>query len=115
MNKNNKFLDFGHFFGRTLARVDPKQQCRVRRTENPDFPIFYAIKLIFRNAFGQLEKGCWYNEIHCAYISMLKEHKVNLLYMHEPFQQDNAPANKALKTTKFFWEIGSTILGNWKI
>ncbi len=47
------------------------------------------------------------------YISMLKEYVVDFLYMHEPFQQDNAPAYTALKTKNFFWENGFTILENW--
>ena len=48
-----------------------------------------------------------------VYIKILKDNVVDFLYMHEPFQQDNAPAHMSLKTRNFFWENGFTILENW--
>ena len=48
-----------------------------------------------------------------VYIKILKDNVVDFLYMHEPFQQNNAPAHTSLKTRNFFWENGITILENW--
>ena len=47
-----------------------------------------------------------------VYISMMKEHFADFLYMQELFQQDKGPANTALKTENFLWEKVLTILIN---
>ena len=36
-----------------------------------------------------------------VYIKQLKDNVVDFLYMHEPFQQDIAPAHMSLKTRNF--------------
>ena len=47
------------------------------------------------------------------YTKILQDHVIDFLYMHEPFQQDNAPAHTSIKTKNFFWENGFTLLENW--
>ena len=46
------------------------------------------------------------------YTNIIKHHSIDFLYMHEPFQQDDAPAHTSVKTI-FFWENGFISLENW--
>ena len=46
------------------------------------------------------------------YIKIFRDHVIDFLYMHEPFQQDNAPAHTSIKTN-FFWENGFALLEKW--
>ena len=46
------------------------------------------------------------------YTKILKDHVIDLLNMHEPFQQDNAPAHTSVKTKNCFGKMGSLY---WKI
>ena len=38
---------------------------------------------------------------------ILKDHVIDFLYIHELFQQDNAPGRTSIKTN-LFWKMGST-------
>ena len=49
-----------------------------------------------------------------AYTKILTDQVIEFFFMHEPFQQDNAPAHTSLKT-RIFWENGFTLLEKWPL
>ena len=83
-----------------MLELNAKRQCRVRRSENigylPKFvekrPINCGKKLT--GSTGETLLVPIKNKVDAEIlISMLEEHVVDFIYMHELEQQDNAPAH----------------------
>ena len=123
--KTKNFWKTVVFSDETTLDLDWGGRGLVRRPKNKRYDLKYMVK---RNVFCRKKLMVWgcirsngerllvkiENNVNSdEYIKILKENVLDFLYMHEPFQQDNAPAHKSLKTKNFFWENGFTILENW--
>ena len=123
-----KCLDFWHgvvFSDETMMELSQKRRVYVRRPPKSASNPRYAEKNSFVPQKKLMIWGCIRsngerllvpikNKVNSdVYISFLKENVMDFLYLHEVFQQDNAPTHSALKTKEFFGDNGFLILENW--
>ena len=107
-----------------MLELNTKRLCCVRKRKNIPFVLKFlekrctnsGKKLIFWGfiwSAGERQQVPIKNKFDTEiYISILKEHFMNFLYIHDPFQRDKVPTHTAVKTKSFVGENGFTILKN---